>query len=143
MQITQPYDPVTATTTATSGRAFSAVDGFNDYVSYSVWEPTDPLPESITVDLGQVRPDVSVLNYVPRNVAKMGPSAAGAITSYEIATSTDGATFTTVATGNWPADAKMKTAAFAPVEARYVRFTADAANGDPAAVTELAIGAAP
>lgn len=73
----------------------------------------------------------------------MGPSADGAITDYEIAVSIDGTTFTTVATGTWSADAKMKTAYFAPTEARYVRITADASNGATAVATEFAIGAAP
>ena len=98
-------------------------------------------PQSVTVDLGQVRPDVSVLNYVPRYVAQVGPSADGAITSYAVHVSTDGAAFTMVATGDWPANGLMKTAAFAPVAARYVKLEALAVNGTNAAATEIAIGA--
>jgi hypothetical protein len=43
--------------------------------------------------------------------------------------------------GDWPANALMNTAAFAPVAARYVRLEATAANGTPAAATEVAVGA--
>jgi alpha-L-fucosidase len=142
-QIERPYDPDPLAATATSGRAPNAVDGVDDFYGYSTWVTTDPLPQSITIDLGQVHPDVSIVDYVPRYVYAMGPSADGAITSYEIATSVDGAAFTTVASGAWPADAKMKTAAFDPTAARYVRLTANAANGTAAVATEIAVGAGP
>jgi alpha-L-fucosidase len=138
-QIDVAYDPVSAT--ATSGTAGNAVDGKDDWYTYSVWESAGALPQSLTVDLGQVRPDVSVLDYVPRYVAQMGENADGAITMYSIETSTDGTTFSPAASGSWPADGKMKAASFAPVAARYVRLDALAVNGTNAAATEIAIGA--
>jgi alpha-L-fucosidase len=140
-EIEHPYDPVGAT--ATSGTAANAVDGVNDFYGYTVWESSGSLPQSVTIDLGQVRPDVGIVDYLPRYIAKMGPSADGAITSYDIAVSTDGATFTSATTGAWPADGKMKVATFAPVAAQYVRLTALAVNGTNAAATEIAVGAAP
>jgi alpha-L-fucosidase len=106
-----------------------------------VWESAGALPQSLTVDLGQVRPDVSVLDYVPRYIPQMGEKADGAITMYAVETSTDGTTFSPAATGTWPADGKMKAAAFTPVAARYVRLDALAVNGTNAAATEIAIGA--
>ena len=121
----------------------NAIDGYNDFFLYTVWETTDPLPQSITIDLGQAYPDVSLINYLPRNVNSVGPSADGAITDYEIAVSVDGTSFTTVTTGSWPADGAMKTAYFSPTAARYVRITANASNGATAVATEFAIGAAP
>jgi alpha-L-fucosidase len=138
-QIDVPYDPVSAT--ATSGQGNFAVDGKDDWYTYSVWEGLGALPQSVTVDLGQERPDVSVLNYVPRYVAQVGPSTDGAITSYNVYVSTDGSAFTMVASGDWPANGLMKTASFDPVAARYVRLEATAANGTPAAATEIAVGA--
>ncbi len=138
-QIDVAYDPVGAT--ATSGNGGFAVDGKDDWYTYSVWESSGALPQSVTVDLGQSRPDVSVLNYVPRYVAQVGPSTDGAITSYNVSVSTDGTTFTIVASGDWPASGLMKTASFAPVAARYVRLEATAANGAIAAATEIAVGA--
>ena len=138
-QIDVAYDPVAAV--ATSGYATSAIDGQDDWYLYSVWQSSSALPQSLTVDLGQVRPDVAVLDYVPRNIAQVGPSADGAITSYAISTSMDGATFTAATSGTWDADGKMKTAAFGPVAARYVRLDALAVSGTNAAATEIAIGA--
>jgi len=98
-------------------------------------------PDAVTADLGQERPDVSVLNYVPRYVAQVGPSTDGAITAYQVYVSSDGAAFTMVASGEWPVNGLMKTASFAPVAARYVRLEATAVNGTNVAATELAVGA--
>jgi len=135
-----PYTPASAT--ATSGTAASAIDGVNDYGSYTIWQSTTSLPQSITIDLGQSRPDVGYLGYVPRYVANMGPSTDGAITQYAILTSTNNTTFTMAATGTWPVDGKMKSVAFGPVAARYVRLEARAVNGSGGAVaTEITVGA--
>jgi alpha-L-fucosidase len=138
-QIDVATDPVVAT--ATTGQGFFAVDGKDDWYTYTVWESSGALPQSVTVDLGQERPDLSVLNYVPRYVAQVGPSTDGAITSYNVYVSTDNATFTMVASGDWPASGLMKTASFDPVPARYVRLEATAVNGTNAAATEIAVGA--
>jgi hypothetical protein len=136
-----PYQPVAAT--ATSGIAANAIDGVDNSSFYTVWESQGELPQSITIDLGQVVPDAGMLAYVPRYVDNVGPSTDGAITSYAIAVSTDRAAFTQVASGNWPADSKMKIAAFDPTPARYVRLDALAANGTNAAATEITVGASP
>ena len=112
--------------TATSGTAANAIDGINDYGVYTIWQSTASLPQSVTIDLGQSRPDVGYLGYVPRYVANSGPSTDGAITSYAILTSTNGTTFTEATTGTWPVDGKMKVATFGPVAARYVRLEARA-----------------
>ena len=53
-QIDVAYDPVGAT--ATSGNGGFAVDGKDDWYTYSVWESSGALPQSVTVDLGQVAP---------------------------------------------------------------------------------------
>jgi alpha-L-fucosidase len=138
-QIEVPYDPAGAS--ATSGMSAAAIDGLDDWFAYTVWQSAGALPQSVTVDLGQVRPDVGIVNYVPRYVAQMGASADGAITSYGISVSSDGTTFTEVAAGDWPADATMKTASFSPTPARYLRLEARAVNGTNAAATEIAVGA--
>ena len=95
--------------------AGSAIDGLDNNARYTVWESEGDLPQSITIDLGQVKPDVGMLAYVPRYVNFSGPSADGAITSYAIALSDDGDAFIQVATGVWSADSKMKIAVFAPI----------------------------
>jgi alpha-L-fucosidase len=140
VQNEHPYTPTNAT--ATSGTAASAIDGINDYGYYTVWQSTASLPQSVTIDLGQSRPDVGFVGYVPRYVANSGPSTDGAITSYAVLTSTDGSSFTMATTGTWPVDGKMKVASFGPVAARYVRLEARAANGgNGAAATEITVGA--
>lgn len=134
-----PYTPVSAT--ATSGNANNAIDGINDRGNYSVWTPAATFPQSITIDLGTVRPDVGFFGYVPRHVINQGPSTSGAVTQYTLAVSTDNAAFTQVAAGNWPATTAMKVVTFAPSAARYVRFEVLAANAGGAAATELVVGA--
>jgi alpha-L-fucosidase len=136
-----PYTPVGAT--ATSGNAANAIDGVDTYNSYTVWQSSGPLPQSITLDLGDKLPDVGILNYVPRYFGKESTDSDGAITSYAILTSTDNSNFTLATTGTWQANAAMKTAVFAPVEARYVRLEAHAAVGNSAIATEITVGARP
>jgi alpha-L-fucosidase len=134
-----PYTPVGAT--ATSGTAPYAVDGINNWGNYTVWQSAGDLPQSITIDLGQIRPDVGFLGYVPRYVANLGASTDGAITSYAVATSVDGTTFSETTDGTWEPSGKMKIARFGPVVARYVRLEARAVVGASAAATEITVGA--
>jgi alpha-L-fucosidase len=134
-----PYTPAAAT--ATSGAANSAIDGVNDTTFHSMWEPPGPLPQSITLDLGQIRPDIGWLGATPYADGD-STSATGNVTAYGILTSTDGTEFTEATSGTWVADGKMKAATFGPVAARYVRFEVRAANGSPA-VTEITVGGRP
>jgi alpha-L-fucosidase len=134
-----PYTPVQAT--ATSGKAWNAIDGIEMFTAYTVWESSGALPQSITIDLGQVRPDVGILNYVPRYAGMVVPQSDGAITSYAVFTSIDGNDFTTATTGSWLSNGNMKVATFGPVAARYVRLEARAVTGTTAAATEISIGA--
>ncbi|MGC4090234.1 MAG: discoidin domain-containing protein [Polyangiaceae bacterium] len=138
-QNSHPYTPVSAS--ATSGRAVSAIDGINDWSYYTVWTSAGALPQSVTLDLGESKPDVGFLGYVPRYVADQGPSSEGAITSYRVLVSVDGSEFSEAARGEWAPDARMKARAFGPVPARYVRLEALAANGAYAAATEITVGA--
>ena len=134
-----PYTPVSAG--ATSGTAANAIDGKNDTNSNTLWQTIGALPQSLTLDLGQTRPDVGFLGYLPRYAANAGTTA-GNITTYAVLVSTDGTTFTTATTGTWAADGKWKTASFGPFAARYVRLEARAVSGGNAAVaTEITVGA--
>jgi alpha-L-fucosidase len=134
-----PYTPIGAT--ATSGTAANAIDGINIYWRYSVWESSGALPQSITLDLGLVHPDVGILTYVPRYATGEAPQTDGAITSYAVLTSTDGNSYTVALTGAWPSSGAMKTAIFGPVPARYVRLEAWEVTGSNAAATEITVGA--
>jgi alpha-L-fucosidase len=131
-----PYTPVSAA--STSGDPNLAIDGKNDQQFITLWEPTDPLPQSITLDLGQLRPDVGWLGCLPRYYNEKS-SQEGNVTTYRIFTSTDGKQFTQVTSGHWTADGRMNVATFGPVPARFVRFEVVAANGRPA-ITEISLG---
>ncbi|HVZ85898.1 MAG TPA: alpha-L-fucosidase [Polyangia bacterium] len=135
----RPYTPESAT--ATSGDAAAAIDGKNDTDFISMWEPTAALPQSLTLDLGGVAPDVGWLGVVPRYHHERS-STDGNVTSFRVLTSADGAAFTEATAGTWPADGRMKTATFGPAPARYVRLEVRAANGRPA-ITEVTVGARP
>lgn len=140
IQIRHYVTPVGAE--ATSGDAINAIDGINDTHYYSVWESDEGLPQSITIDLGEVREGITQLAYVPRYEVPGTPTDEGSITAFKISVSENNETFEEVASGEWEGDAHMKVAPFPPVPARYIRLEALEANGDFAAATEISIGAA-
>jgi alpha-L-fucosidase len=134
-----PYMPATAT--ATSGTASSAIDGVNDVGNNTVWTSSATLPQSLTLDLGSVKPDVGYFGYLP-GYSGSGPTTTGSITSYKILVSSDNTTYTAATSGTWPADGKYKGVVFGPVAARYVRLEADAVSGTGGAqATEVVVGA--
>jgi alpha-L-fucosidase len=138
-----PYTAARAT--ATSGSAALAIDGLDDYGAHTVWQSSGAFPQSITLDLGAVNPDVGFVGYLPAYPSDIfGPAMGGLVTSYSIAVSSDGSTFTPVTTGTWPGDGQLQHATFGPVAARYVRLSALATNdGTPAGATEVTVGGAP
>jgi alpha-L-fucosidase len=141
-RLTHPLAPVAAT--ATSGDAAKAIDGYSDYnggAQQTLWQSTAALPQSVTLDLGAVRPGIDMLTYLPRQDEVDGRYVTtGNVTGFRIETSVDGRVFTPAARGGWPADKAMKRARFAPRPARYVRFTATAAEGGSAVASQLDCG---
>ena len=153
-KIEVPLTPVSAT--ATSGSAALAIDGYNDSIKgvnntmhssqgESLWASTGSLPQSVTLNLGKSYDNIDMLEYLPqRNTG----TTVGNITSYKVYVSTDGATFTQVATGTWPADSKnggllsAQRVQFPAQTAQYVRLeaTAVAGGGTSAIIGELAVG---
>lgn len=138
--IDYPVMPVSAS--ATSGDAAYAIDGKNDRYFYSVWKSSASLPQSLTIDLGKVYPDVSILNYVPQYDTVETPMKTGSIEAYSLYASVDGKEFTEVAHGIWKGTSDMKVVSFEPVKARYIRLTALKAVDNYAAATEIEIGTA-
>lgn len=116
-----PADELTATasTESPTGPAAAAVDGdlrtlwHSDYAT----TPPDPLPHTLTVDLGSVR-DLTALRYLPRI-----NGFNGIVTDYTLEASTDGSTFTPVADGEWPRTQIPRNVDLAGVQARYLRLT--------------------
>lgn len=109
-----------------------AIDGLSTTFWHSAWNPIAALPQSLTIDYGAPR-TVASLVYQPR------PGGGnGTVTAFAIATSLDGAAFATaVADGAWPSDPSRKFVNFAPVQARYVRFTVTAGTGGFASAAEV------
>ncbi|HES60242.1 MAG TPA: hypothetical protein ENO18_07410 [Caldithrix sp.] len=137
-QIDKPITPKSAS--ATSGIAEYAIDGLNDRYYYSVWESTDSLPQSITIDLGQKYCGIDIITYVPKYNPVIKPMIEASITSYKISASLDSINFKNISCGKWNGDTKMKVVTFEPVDARYFRLEALSANNNFVAATEIMIG---
>jgi alpha-galactosidase len=118
--------------------ASNAVDGQVTTLWHSQFSPVhDPLPISLTIDLGSVQ-KVTGLTYEPR----LDGDVTGTVTGYTVEVSSDGVTFTSAAApGTWPQDATLKSVQFAPVSARYVRLTATAGANGYASAAEVAVAA--
>jgi O-glycosyl hydrolase len=123
-----PQNQMTATaTSAQDGYPPSnAIDGNPNTLWHTAWSPVRVYPpQSITLDLGNDY-NVNGLLYLPRQDGNPN----GIITQYNVYVSSDGNTFTQVATGNWALNGTEKNATFAPTSARYVRLEAlQAGNG--------------
>jgi len=127
---------------ATSGNADNAIDGVNDYGSHTAWQASATLPQSITLDLGSLQPNVGFLGYLPP-YSGTAPSTAGNITAYGIEVSSDGTTFSPATSGTWPSNGQLQHATFGPLPARYVRLTAKGVSSGSPAATEITVGKQP
>ncbi len=95
------------------------------------WESAAALPQSLTVDTGTVDA-IGGLRYTP--------PPAGATTNvldYVVQGSTDGATFTDLASGTWADDADVKTVTFDAAQVRFVRLVGSSSTGSAVAASEL------
>jgi 2',3'-cyclic-nucleotide 2'-phosphodiesterase (5'-nucleotidase family) len=104
-----PQQEMTATATSQGSSAYSAaaaIDGNCATMWHSNWSPHAPLPQHITLDLKTTRA-IEALVYTPRQDAAV-PN--GRISSYDVQTSTDGVTFTSVASGAWDGTVEAKIA---------------------------------
>ncbi|MET9524575.1 RICIN domain-containing protein [Streptomyces coeruleorubidus] len=137
-----PVTPVNAYATAfRAGEGpLHAIDGLSDVRYETCWSTWSlPLPQSITIDLGGVWSNVSTLEYLPKQWNRTN-STDGDITSYTILTSTDGVTFTQVATGTWAGNGKYKLVEWPNRNVGFVRIQVNAATGDYANISGLRIG---
>ncbi|MEY9863369.1 alpha-galactosidase [Catenulispora sp. GAS73] len=141
-----PYFVPTSALSATASSAnngypaSNAVDGQVTTLWHSQFSPVhDPLPISLTIDLGSVQ-TVTGLTYQPR----LDGDITGTITGYTVEVSSDGVTFTSAASpGTWPQDATLKSVQFTPVSARYVRLTVTAGANGYASAAEVGVAALP
>ncbi|WP_456505128.1 discoidin domain-containing protein [Arthrobacter sp. UYCu723] len=112
--------------TRTNGRAGNVLDGSAATMWHSRWYPAPaaPLPHSITIDTKATR-SISGFRYLPRS-----EGTNGRVGKYSIGVSTNGLTWSVVASGAWPDTSAEKTVNFAAVSARYVRLTATTEAGN-------------
>src|SRR5690606_38125468 len=97
---------------------------------------TDPLPASLTLDLGAEH-RVNGLGYLPRQDGNPN----GTITGYDVAVSRDGETFETVVdSGPWPAEATRKSVTWEATPARYVRLEPTEGVAGVASAADLVVG---
>ncbi|MFC5452350.1 M60 family metallopeptidase [Paenibacillus aestuarii] len=129
-----PHSKMTATATSyqTGNEATNAIDNNASTLWHTKWDLSNPLPQSITLNLGGSY-NVSALEYLPRQ--DWGSN--GIITAYNVYTSTDGVNFTKVTSGSWANDGLVKTATFAPTTASYVKLEATAGVGGYASAAEM------
>ncbi|PSL08420.1 F5/8 type C domain-containing protein [Haloactinopolyspora alba] len=136
-----PQHETTATASSVHSDPYqpcAAVDGDKTTFWHSAPASTDPLPATVTLDLGD-RYEVQGLSYLSRQDGNPN----GNVTEYTVEVSTDGTTFTPVTEGSWADDGSQKYATFSPAEARYVRLTAHSGHFGVAAAAELHVGRTP
>ena len=111
-------------TAGEDGRAQNALDGSATTIWHSAWSAA--LPHMLTVDLKKAQ-SIGGLTYLPRP----GDSPNGHVGRYQIATSSDGKTWTTrIGGAAFPDSTALQTVVFPAVTARYVRLTALSEAGD-------------
>ena len=118
----------------TDGPASWAVDGNSNtiwHTAYSAGKVQPVISEDgennyITIDMGELK-NVYKLEYLPRQAGQNN----GIIRKYVISYSTtaDGDDFVEIASGRWAEDTTLKSAEFAPVNARRIRLTATSTAG--------------
>lgn len=102
-----------------------AIDGRPESIWHTRFNPRAPLPQSLTLDLGDVH-EVEGLTCQPR----LDNSANGMITRYNVYLSVDGKEFVRVVDGGqWPVSTATKIASWPARPARYVRLEATRAVG--------------
>jgi hypothetical protein len=131
------------TATATSNQAgyppSNAIDGSCSTFWHIEYSPVlVQLPQSITLNLGGSY-STDGLTYLPRQDGNHN----GNITAYNVYASTDGQTFTKIASGTWASDSSLKWVTWAPVTARYIRLEATAGFNGYASAAELNVGYQP
>ncbi|MBT2594584.1 discoidin domain-containing protein [Arthrobacter sp. ISL-72] len=115
-------------TSGGNGRASNVLDGNAGTIWHSKWTaPAVPLPHTITIDT-KASQSISGFRYLPRS-----DHVNGRVGAYSIEVSSNGTTWSVVASGIWPDTSAEKTVNFTGVSARYVRLTAatEAGNRGP------------
>ncbi|WP_193726735.1 discoidin domain-containing protein [Paenibacillus guangzhouensis] len=131
-----PQSQMTATatsqeTSSENNTASMAIDGNPQTIWHTKWDKSDVLPQSITLNLGGTY-KINKITYLPRQSGDNGK-----ITGYNVYVSTDGVTFTKVASGNWANDSAEKTASLTGANATHVKLEATAGVSGWASAAEI------
>jgi alpha-L-fucosidase len=142
LRVEHPVTPVAAYASGfhTGEGPLNAIDGLSDKnfeTCWSTWSLT--LPQTITIDLGGVWSNISCLEYLPKQWNRTNTTD-GDITACTISTSTDGTTFTQVATVSWAGDHTTKFVEWSAGTAGFVRIQVTAGTGGYANIGNLRIG---
>lgn len=116
------------------GPASWAVDGNPNTIWHTAYSSGKVMPvvaedgenNYITIDMGETK-NVYKLEYLPRQAGQNNGIIRKYIISYS--TSESGEDFVEIASGSWADDTTLKSAEFAPVDARRIRLTATSTAG--------------
>ncbi|WP_236284301.1 endo-alpha-N-acetylgalactosaminidase family protein [Paenibacillus allorhizoplanae] len=112
--------------------ASMVLDGDPDTIWHTKWDLSDPLPESITLNLGGTY-DVNKIKVLPRQ----GGGSNGMITAYNVYASTDGNQYTKVASGTWAMGSEEKTVEFNATRASFIKLEATTGYNGWASAAEI------
>ncbi|WP_283692914.1 alpha-N-acetylglucosaminidase TIM-barrel domain-containing protein [Clostridium perfringens] len=119
------------------GLAKFAIDGKENTIWHTKYNPVEELPQSITLELGGSY-EINKFTYLPRSGAKNGN-----ITKYELHVSEDGNDFRKISEGNWDDSGSLKTLKFNSTKATHVKLVALEGVGGFASAAELNVFAIP
>ncbi len=120
-----------------SYRAENAVDGRPETAWYSEWGPKQGLPQSVTVDLGKVRPVKGVIYQPRRDTPHIHNHTNGYVTKCNVYVSSDNVEFVKVTEGEWAQSHASRRLGWKKTDARYIKFEAVGGTGDEASIGEL------
>jgi hypothetical protein len=129
-----PIVAATASSTQSGYPASNAIDGNPTTYWAAEWSPYQALPQSITLDLGQPT-NVAGVAYLPRQDG----AEQGIISSYVLYGSTDGTTYTQIASGSWSLDDTGLQDIPVGTTARYLKLVATAGVGGFATAAEITV----
>lgn len=123
-----PHSGMTATATSEEtvygDLASNAIDGDEGTLWHTKWDKSDPLPQSLMLDLGGEF-NINKVEVTPRQSGNNGK-----ITKYELYASSNGKDYTLIASGNWDTTSAVKVVTFDKVEATHIKLTAlEGVNG--------------
>lgn len=112
--------------------------------NYFTWESDSSFPQTILLDLGEVKKDVDVITIVPNHRCKPAPETSlseGNITKCILYISIDNMSFTKVGEYNWEPNNKYRNISFEKRNARFLKIEILNAVGKRTVISELEVGA--